>query len=217
MSFGIVRKAQFAAATMLLVLVGACKIVSIEEDRAMRERRDGKADGGALVERDWQSRLLPQLAKSAVKLAEIWPAIARDPAAAGAAHGRQAAEGADWTFVVKGQGRLVSVDDRSRSGTVRVAVPGVGDVAIQTGPVLVSTAIRDALPSLRFDDFPDQMAFAAVNKALNAKALETVTRNRGLLKVGSEVSFVGVMHMGEPGQAAVIVPVALDASAAQGG
>ncbi|MFY7836272.1 MAG: DUF2291 family protein [Novosphingobium sp.] len=216
MSFGIAGKARFAVAATLLVLTSACKIVSIDEDRAMRERRSGKIDAGAVVARDWQGRLLPELTKSAVNLAEIWPAIARDPAAAGAAHGRQASEGANWTFVVKGQGRVVSVDDTSRSGAVRLAVPGVGDVAIQTGPVLVSTAVRDAIPSLRFDDFPDQMAFAAVNKALNAKALESATRNRALLREGAEVSFVGVMHMGEPGQAAVIVPVALGA-AAQGG
>lgn len=216
MGFGLAGRARFAVAATLLVLNGACKVVSIEEDRALRERQSGKVDAGSVVARDWQARLLPELTKNAVNLVEIWPAIARDPAAAGVVHGRQASEGADWTFVVKAQGRVVSVDGTSRAGVVKLAVPGVGDVAIQTGPVLVSTAIRDAIPSLRFDDFPDQMAFAAVNKALNAKALETVSMNRALLQVGASVSFLGVMHMGEPGQAAVIVPVMLGA-VAQGG
>lgn len=217
MNFGTDRKARFAMAATLLALTGACKIVSIEDDRAMRDRRSGKVDADAIVTRDWQGRLLPDLTKNAVNLAEIWPAIARDPALAGAEHGRQASEGADWTFVVKGQGRVVSVDDTSRSGTVKVAVPGVGDVAIQAGPVLVSTALRDAIPSLRFDDFPDQMAFAAVNKALNAKALEAVASNRAMLRPGAEVSFVGALQMGEPGQAAVVVPVTLAAARAAGG
>jgi predicted lipoprotein len=43
---------------------------------------------------------------------------------------------------------------------------------VQVGPVIRGTAVRDALPFIRFSDFANQIEFALVASALNDHALE---------------------------------------------
>ena len=67
-------------------------------------------------------------------------------------------------------------------------------VAIQVGPVLRGTALRDALGFVRFTDFVNQFDFAAVANALNERVLTTVLGPvdvRGLS--GQRVSFTGAV------------------------
>lgn len=198
----------------LALAASGCKVVSIDEDRAMRERSSGSFDAASYVDRSWDSRLVPDLAGSAVELGGLAPKLRGDLEAAGSAHGRKGAEGADWTFLVEGEGAVMAIDTQSPVGTLTLAVPGAGDVRLFTGPVLVSTALRDAVPSLRFDDFADQMAFAAVNKALNDKALGTVRGAVRGLRVGDRVRFVGAMHMASAGDPLEVVPVRLEPAGA---
>ena len=201
--------------TLCLMLTSACTIVSIEEDRAMRERRAGSFDSLRYVADNWHARLVPDLASRAVAMDSLWPAIAADLAKAGVDHGRQPTEGSAWTFLVKGQGRLVALDTSSRAGALVIAGSDRGQFRIASGPVLVSTALRDAIPALRFDDFPDQMSFAGVNKALNDAALADLRRNISGLKPGDTIDFVGAVQISDDGTPGDIVPVSVRRS--QGG
>lgn len=193
----------------LLLLASACTIVSTEQDRAMRERRAGNFDSLRYAAENWHARLVPELTGKAVALDTLWPSITADLARAGADHGRQASEGSAWTFVVKCRGRLVAIDDSSRAGALVIAAADGRQVRIATGPVLVSTALRDAIPTLRFDDFPDQMSFASVNKALNDAALVDLRRSTRGLKVGDAIDFVGAVQVADNGVTGDIVPVTL--------
>lgn len=190
-----------------LLLLGACKVISLDEDRALRERRSGNFDAAGFVARSWEPRLVSELSRQAMALPELVPILARDPGAGG--KGRRAAEGADWTYVVSGEGQVTAIDTASRAGAIVVSVPGAGDIRLATGPVLVSTAVRDALPSLRFNDFADQMAFASVNKALNDRALASVRPRTAQIRLGGKVSFIGAAHVSSDGQITEVIPVIL--------
>jgi predicted lipoprotein len=85
-------------------------------------------------------------------------------------------------------------------------------VAIQIGPVLRGTALRDALPFVRFTDFVNQLEFAAVANALNDRVLAEVIDGvevDGL--AGREVEFVGASPA-RSGAVVEIVPVLLGIS-----
>ena len=77
---------------------------------------------------------------------------------------------------VKGTGVVVAVDRQSRVGVMRVQVRGSKPVmvAMQIGPVLRGTALRDAASFIHFSDFINQFDYAGAANALNDYALRTV-------------------------------------------
>jgi predicted lipoprotein len=117
---------------------------------------------------------------------------------------------------VKGVGRVAAIDQRSRVGVMRVQLLNAGPiVAIQIGPVIRGTALRDASSFIQFSDFTNQFEFAGAANALNDYALRTVITPLPLATLeGRVVSFVGAVGQSprrEDG-AIEIVPVRLGIS-----
>lgn len=126
-------------------------------------------DAGAYVAGIWSTQVLPKAKSSSTEL--------RDALAGGAADGSP--------VFVRAHGTIVRVDRTSRVGLALLDLhpgDGVPDVAVQIGPVLRGTALRDALPFIRFGDFANQVQFADVANALNAQVTTTVLDD---LDVGS--------------------------------
>lgn len=201
---------RMAIAIALAATVGGCKVVSTDQDRELRERRSGSFDAGTYVARNWSAVVLPALDTHAVAIAALPAFPVKDAQAATSVGGRRASDGSAWTFVVKGEGRVASVDSFSPVGTIALSEPGQADVRLMTGPVLVSTALRDAIPTLRFDDFADQLVYASINKALNDRALGLARENTQGLKPGERVRFFGVVQEGPAGSALSVLPVRVE-------
>jgi predicted lipoprotein len=95
---------------------------------------------------------------------------------------------------VKGTGTVAAVDRRSRVGVMRVLASGPkpAPVAIQIGPVIRGTAVRDASSFIRFSDFTNQFDFAGAANALNDQVLRSVVGAAPVdTIVGRTVAFVG--------------------------
>ena len=77
---------------------------------------------------------------------------------------------------VKGIGVVEGVDRQSRVGVILVQVKGSKPamVAMQIGPVIRGTALRDAASFIHFSDFTNQFEYAGAANALNDYALRTV-------------------------------------------
>jgi predicted lipoprotein len=164
-------------------------------------------DAPAYVASIWNARVLPAADSSGVDIATFL-ASAPSVAPSGDAGGPKAA-------FVRGTAMVVETDRRSRVGLARIDVPGA-KVAIQIGPVIRGTALRDALPFIRFTDFVNQLEFAEVSGALNdavgTRVLTTVDVER--LK-GRTVTFVGAVATGvRPDREIEIVPVRLSVAGA---
>lgn len=180
------------------LLLGGCKIVSIEADRAARESRSTAFDARTYVDREWRTRVMPRIEAAAIPLDDLDRALAGGIDKAGSTHGRRAAEGSPWTFVVRGEGVVTAIDARSRSGSVDIAVAvagGTRTVTLQTGPVIVDTSVRDSLPFVTFNDFADQIAFANVGRALTDRALAETRAARAGLAVGDRLRFLGPLNL----------------------
>jgi predicted lipoprotein len=151
---------------------------------------------------------LPAIERQAVPMPQLLQALEAGIDQAGGRIGRRTGEGAPWTFVGRGDGVITAVDRVSRQGAIELAVAG-RTVRIQTGPVVTGTAIRDALPFVRFNDYPDQLAFAEVGKALTERSLKPLDRQLAALRPGMHVSFVGPFNLARADDPILITPVAI--------
>nr|WP_253951054.1 DUF2291 family protein [Novosphingobium sp. SG751A] len=153
--------------------------MSLEEARQIHSREGGAFDADAVVREAWAARVMPGMEKSSVPLAQA----PRD----------------DAPHAVRGEGTIAAIDRASRQGSVLVNVAGVGEVRLMLGPVIVSTALRDSQPFFVFNDMPDQLAYAAVSRTLNARAMAQVRPAAERLKPGMKVEFLGAGQRSEDG------------------
>ena len=74
---------------------------------------------------------------------------------------------------------------------------GESDAELQIGPVFRGTALRDALPFVRFDDFTNQMEYASVSRMLHQRVADSVLAkiDRATL-VGRVIQFQGAYTEG---------------------
>lgn len=145
-------------ALAIVVLAGALAILQPWTVRPIGQSAPPAFDGTTYAEQVW-SRLQEEAHRTAV-----------DIAAAGTASedgGRTVSSGRA-TFVTV-TGTVLEIDRASRVGIARVRAPGPPPrvVAIQVGPVVRGTALRDAASFIHFGDFANQFEFAAVSNALN--------------------------------------------------
>jgi predicted lipoprotein len=162
-------------------------------------------DAEDYVESIWSSRVLPAAERTAIDLQTFMT----NQAGADAAGGQAA--------FVTGAATVAAVDRSSRVGLARLRLPWNTDgraAALQIGPVLRGTALRDALDFIRFSDFVNQLEFASVANALNQRV---VTGVLGTVDVddlaGREVGFVGAVTPGRGASTFEIVPVQLHVAA----
>ena len=117
-------------------------------------------------------------------------------------------------LLVRGTGVVSRVDLGSRVGLAHVQIDGLvaPSIAIQVGPVLRGTALRDALPFVRFTDFINQFDFAAVASGINRRVLQEVLGPIDIEALaGRRVSFTGaaVIDNARADSTLTVVPVAL--------
>jgi predicted lipoprotein len=119
----------------------------------------------------WTSKVLPTFEEKAQDIAKLLPEIRADPDAAGQKFGRREATN-PYNYMVKGTGQVTEIHNESRAGTASVEIPGLNEkVALQIGPVVRGTALRDATGVVSFNQFSNQLDYADVSKELNGRAL----------------------------------------------
>jgi predicted lipoprotein len=186
----------------LLLTVSGCKqgdyylfyFVEEQEKKNTGENRleyfkEEKFDADKIVADIWDSKVIRTILEQAVDLRMVLDALAQDPEAAGQKYGRRE-KGGDypWNFIVKGEGRIVTVNTQSRKGTLTIDVPpydGKPDATIWIGPIITSYSIRDSLDFISFTSgvvgssgvqykFDTQVQFAELSNALNARGNKNI-------------------------------------------
>jgi predicted lipoprotein len=204
------------ALLLLSVLLLGCRIATIRPIEAENESPGPQGfDAATYVDGLW-SEDVPAALGLAVDLGELLPALEADAAAAGETWGRRQGTG-PYNVIVKGWGRITAVDTSSRTGIaeVEVDVPGGTErVRLQIGPVLRGTSIRDALPTVSFDGFVNQIQYADVANELNARVEgEVVGDLKRQALPGQTAHFVGMATLGEP--PLIVTPVRLEVEEAR--
>jgi predicted lipoprotein len=149
-------------AAVVLAAIASCKPWTIRPiEGGASSTASERFDATAYVDAIWTTRVLPEAKTSAIALGK----------------GSSAVPAGGSAIFVRGAGVVQRVDTGSRIGLAHVDLApadGRADVALQIGPVIRGTAARDALPFIRFGDFANQLAFADVANALNARVLGAV-------------------------------------------
>ncbi len=186
---------------------GGCRVIPVEADRVARAMERGEFDAGAYVEANWSARAKPFWAEEQSSLADVLGASVADLDTAGARFGRRSGEGSPWIVPIRFEGEVAEIDRTRRAGRALIRVDGVpGPVAVQIGPVVSGFELRDSLPFIDFDDFPNQLAYADAGRALTVRAMAENEAAIAGLAVGDEVVVEGVMALPAPGEPVLITP-----------
>jgi predicted lipoprotein len=171
-------------------------------------------DPAKYVDSIWASKLLPTVKKSAVDLPTLLADLKRDPQATAKKYGHYSVLDGPPAFLVKGAGRVVSVDTASLVSKAGIAF-GSGtkpDVYIQLPPIFSGTDVRDALPFINFNQFVNQVQFGEVAIAINSKIAETSFKrvNVNGLK-GKKIAFTGAFT-GVKAARPLLTPITVEAA-----
>jgi predicted lipoprotein len=160
----------------------------------------------------WTAKVLPTIQEKAQDIAKILPEIRADPNGAGQKYGRREATN-PYNYMVKGTGKVVELHTESQAGTAVVEIPGLGEkVALQIGPVIRGTALRDATGIVSFNQFTNQLDYADVSKEMNHRALQTALGNVDPASLaGKTVTFFGAFTFDPHSKSPVLItPVKID-------
>lgn len=190
---------------VFLVLAGiyGFTVVSIEE--AEEAIQSEAFDPIAYVDGIWESELLPTFDDEAVEISKILSAM--EPDSDGNADKEDLIDvanqyglitvGEAHVYMVKGSGKVVSVDAETSLGTAEVAIDGYEGpikVLLYIGTRIPSddTSVRDAVGFITFGDFREQTEYGKAATEINNRVLTTVLGDieRDNLE-GKTISFKG--------------------------
>ena len=198
----------------ILVVLSGCKIVPNPDPNSIDSASADLTDAERMTiytEEIWQEKVLPTVSDNLIPIIDLRIALARGLDSAGAKHGlRPKGEANLWNFAVNGSGTIIEANPTSRAAKLKVDTDadGKADVTIQLGPVIRGTAMRDAMPFLIFSNFRDQIEFAKLARALNAKANEQLSLPESDL-IGKTAYFEGVFTLRKPADIPEVVPITL--------
>jgi len=201
-------KRMFALAAALAA--AGCHVVTDQELAQIRSQGQHHGPDPARV---FNEQLVPYAEKNAKPAAEVIGALSRNFDAACRQYGFRQSNAFPCNFWIRVQGKVTRIDTASRVGKayVDVAPAGGGDavqVALETGPVVIGTGVRDGFPGVKYSDFDDQTRFAAFGQAINKLVVEHA-RQSLKLQVGQTVDVAAVYSSwSEPAGEIRAIPVA---------
>ena len=204
------NKAQIRAA--VAAATGAALIAAMALDTTW-VRSGGAADvpPGTFSPLAYGQKTFPAVQKAvqgrAVPAPALAAAIAKDPAAAAKQYGVESGVGVEYP--VSFTGTLGDGD----FGNYEVKVDGLPDspkVALQTGPAIMGTDLRDATGTIQFGQFVNQIDYQNAGSALNKEMKKQVLSKLDTADLkGKAVSVVGVFQLTDPTKW-LVTPVSLE-------
>jgi predicted lipoprotein len=182
-----------AAALVLLLLIIKPPFVVKPLARPGSTSDTAQSKGAQFADKVWDSKVLPVIEEKAHDIVTIVSEIRTDPAAAGEKYGRRESTN-PYSYIVKGAGKVSEVHTESQAGTLVLEVPGLNEkIALQIGPVVRGTALRDATGAAPFDQFTNQLDYADVSKEMNKRAVKEAFANVAPASLADKtITFFGV-------------------------
>lgn len=170
------------------------KVVKIGEE--------GKLTGDTVFNADsdvasiWDSKALPELNKKAVDLKAFLTEANGNLKSLDKKYGKYSmGTSGELSYIVKGSAKVTNVDQQKKAGSMQVSLDsysGKETIRLQIGTVFKGSAVRDSLDFIKYEDFKNQVQWAAVSQSIHSVIQEKVINplNVGTL-TGKTVEFVG--------------------------
>ncbi len=220
----ILRGSIAACAAIALLAVCRVTVVYDPQPQAVNGAGGEQAAAGQLTVAEqycadnWDSKMLPTIAERAVALPAFVAGLRGDLAALGAEHAARANETSPWSFCLTGRAKVLAVENPEQITKKRLLLDvepydGQADVKVQISSVIKTNAVRDAVGFLKLDDFANQVEFAELTKAFNAKLQASLIKSLDAeALVGKEIELTGCVSVtGAEKEEVLIVPVQLNA------
>jgi predicted lipoprotein len=200
------RRSRVVAGLLATTVVALALLVAFDPPwvvESLSKAGSGSAVAGSsnldptkYIDSIWASKVLPTVKKRAVDMPTLLADLKRAPEATSKKYGHYAVLDAPPAFLVKGSGRVVSVDTTSLVSKAGIAFGSSTkpNVFMQLPPIFSGTDVRDALPFINFNQFVNQVQFGEVAIALNAKIAGTSFANVNVEKLkGKKIAFTGAL------------------------
>ena len=214
-SAGWVRWAVLVAAVALIA--SFCRVTIVWDDAA-----EAGADANLSVAEkycldNWETKILPTIRERAADAATVLAAAKDDLDAAGEKYGARENKTSAWNFCLKGEAQVIGLENAEKASKTRLVIDlmpadGAPDALIQWSTVIKTNAIRDSVGFLKLDDFANQVEFAELTRAFNARVQQDlITKLSADSLVNKQISFVGCVALTKAGDAAIIeiIPIEL--------
>ena len=204
----------FAAVLLVSVAVSGCTIATTRPldpttGKPIIGDEGQQFNATNLVAGMWNSQVIPTLQQSATPINTVLDALRRNQNTASEQYGHRPGAEQPYSFMVTGTGTVIEVNTNSRAGlaTVDTTDDGQADLTLAIGPVIRGTALRDSLPFISFNQFTNQMDYAAVSNQMSATVNSTVLAPLGDVHdlQGKTVTFYGAFTLGSDLYASSIV------------
>ncbi|MDA8425225.1 MAG: DUF2291 domain-containing protein [Treponema sp.] len=195
----LVRTAVWIGVVVLLAIFWFTGLLATVKPMSEAKSLAAVMGGGVAFDKEkyvdgiWDSRVVPTVEEKSVDLGILVPALEKDADKAGTTYGNNVG-GAD-NFLVRFTGTVTAVDTKSETGSVTVSVPykgGALPVSVLIGPIILGTALRDAVGFITFEQFTNQIQFGGVSDALNDRVMKDVVSKLDLKALmGRKISVDG--------------------------
>ena len=209
------KRMLIAGLTSVMVLsslmTGCVKIVKQGQEATLT--KEVTFDAGSDVASIWDSAALPELQKKAIDLKTFLTEANGNIESLADKYGKRA-QGADSavSFTVKGTAKVDSVNTESAAGYMTLLLDGYTGkevLKLQTGSVFKGTAVRDSLDIIKFNDYKNQVDYAAVSKSIHDTIKKTVYGDvDAKTLVGKQIEFVGCFTFSK-NEELIITPVSM--------
>jgi predicted lipoprotein len=215
----------FMPLLLLVPVLTGCVLATVREIEEDKQAKAGFS-GEIYVEEIWESQVLPAYEEQAQDLPTLLALLQSDQQAAIDQHGHRSGTG-PYSFMVRGEGTIVTLDTTSRSGIVTIDLAptdGTADVSLVVGPLIKISqraAVRDAVGFIEYGNFVNQQEFADVANAMGERIIPMIAEALGVDDVeairdidpasleGKTIRFTGAFSLDNPDNI-LIVPVELE-------
>jgi predicted lipoprotein len=215
-----IPRAVIAVCALALILA-ICRVTVVYDAPPRLPDEEGGLADMSVAERycaeNWESKMLPVIEERAIDLPTFMGGVHGDLAALGAQHAARANETSPWSFCLKGRARVLEVEEPDKVTKTRLILDvepydGQADIKVQVSSVIKTNAVRDGVGFLKLDDFANQVEFAELTKAFNARIQTDLITGLDLLSlIGKEIDLLGCVSItGAAGEEILIVPIRLD-------
>lgn len=195
-------KKRILALALAFVLIcttftGCVTVVSLNaaSGPANLNGKDDNFDAQAYIDSMFESKAVPALKEKAVDFAKLMTEANGDLSKVGDKYGRRAEAGSPYNFVVKGTATVTDVKTDLRAGYVVLKVNGyTGNAVVKmaVGPVFKGTTTRDSIEVLKFENFKNQVTYAALSTAIHKDLTkELFTKIKASELKGKTIDFYG--------------------------
>jgi predicted lipoprotein len=189
--------------TMLLLVqvVAACSLYTTSPIQPVAsggqsDQFDKQFDPNSYADKNWSSKVVPTIVDKSVDIGTVLKALEQNSDAAQKQYAVQSSDGL-YNFMVKGTGKVIATNTSSRNGTLNIQLPVSAGlkkqptILVQVGPVLLGTAIRDSVGFINYNQFTNQVQYAQVADALNARAASDLKSLDAAKLQGKTITFYG--------------------------